>query len=458
MNGLSKSFAFALLGLSMFITPNLFARADETETLVPGMNSSKVCLECHRAQPQTFMGKWTAVAMKSATIQLEVDERSEVLSFDKAALEVSNSDAGGDLEKMLRGIKAGQEVMVRYQTGDGIRSATSITIKPPLKLAAGEKIDIPRLEKLVRLGPQKGGYLLVDSRPSSSFRAGEIPTAVNIPFTEFNDKSAQLPKDRQRLIVFYGDDSRSRMGSESMKKARALGYKNVKVLTGGMDGWQVKNFNTLTPEEFADVYRDIPVVLIDVRPLDQTGKGFIKGSVAFTAKTVLPGKALHAPIIVYDDNGNGNARKVASEIVKSGQERVMLLVGGFEAAKKAQIPTGEGMPANKITYTPRPMPGSFPVDKFSRMVESPPADVLFIDVRNSDELQEGTIKGSVNIPTQEFFRRAVEVPRDKKVIAYCNSGSRAEMAYHILRDRGYNNVYFLKAHVDFDEGKPDIYE
>ena len=43
-----------------------------------------------------------------------------------------------------------------------------------------------------------------------------------------------------------------------------------------------------------------------------------------------------------------------------------------------------------------------------------------------------------------------EIPKDKQIITYCNTGMQAEMAYHKLKEKGYN-VKFLNANVKFDD-------
>jgi len=450
----------SVLCLGVALLPALSGRAG-AEQAVRG-NSAGICLECHKAEPQTLMGEWQHMAMKSATIQLKIGDRTEIVTFAKARLQLVNTAVKGDPEKMLRSIGEGQEVAIRYVEKDGAKEASVITAKPAVKLAVTEKMAIADLEKLVARGPEKGKYLLVDSRPVKSFAEGAIPTAVSLPFSEFAGKAGVLPADKKRLLVFYGDNARSRMGTESMKRARALGYRNVKVLGEGMSGWLARNSGAISVAALADAYRDVPYVLLDARPLDAAAKGFIKGAAAFAvadakALKLLPKKELKAPIIVYDADGNGNARKVAADIVKAGQGNVMVLAGGLEAARQAGLPLESGAPKAAIAYKNRPVPGSFPMDEFISIIAAIPPDTLILDVRNSDELKDGAIKGAVNIPAQEFFQRATELPMDKKVIAYCNSGARAEMAYHILKAKGYDNVYFLKAHVDFDNGKPDIY-
>jgi predicted sulfurtransferase len=45
---------------------------------------------------------------------------------------------------------------------------------------------------------------------------------------------------------------------------------------------------------------------------------------------------------------------------------------------------------------------------------------VLVDVRGADAYKAGHIKGALNIPFSEIRDRARELPRDKKIIAYCS--------------------------------------
>ncbi len=45
---------------------------------------------------------------------------------------------------------------------------------------------------------------------------------------------------------------------------------------------------------------------------------------------------------------------------------------------------------------------------------------LFIDTRGAEQYKAEHIKGAINIPAAEFETRYAEVPKDKKIIAYCS--------------------------------------
>ena len=336
-----------------------------------------------------------------------------------------------------------------------------VSVKPAVKIAAEERIALADLEKLVALGPGKGRYTLIDSRTAPCFKEGAIPTAISLPYPEFDKRVDRLPADKNSLVVFYCSGVTCSMSPGSMKKAKALGYTTIKVFVEGMPGWLGRNFGVLSAQSLRDAYKDIPYVLLDARPAEAAARGFIKGAASFPAADpkslkLLPKKELQAPVIVYDGDGTGNAALIARGIVKSGQTNVMVLSGGLEAWRQAGLPVETGKHVADIVYVPRPKPGEFPVDQFVKMIDAIPADVLILDVRSKADVLEGTIKGSLNIPADQIEQRFAELPRNKRVIAFCPTGTRAEMVYHILKAKGLTNIYFLNAKVDFDDGKPDI--
>jgi rhodanese-related sulfurtransferase len=57
------------------------------------------------------------------------------------------------------------------------------------------------------------------------------------------------------------------------------------------------------------------------------------------------------------------------------------------------------------------------------------------------------IKGALLIPDEELAQRLAEVPKDRKIVTHCATGVRAEMAYHKLKDAGYD-ARFLNADIE----------
>ena len=72
-------------------------------------------------------------------------------------------------------------------------------------------------------------------------------------------------------------------------------------------------------------------------------------------------------------------------------------------------------------------------------------DAFLVDIRTKEEFENETIDGAINIFTPELRTRYNEIPKDKKVILFCNTGFQSYVASRILLQRGFNNVYSLTA-------------
>jgi rhodanese-related sulfurtransferase len=68
--------------------------------------------------------------------------------------------------------------------------------------------------------------------------------------------------------------------------------------------------------------------------------------------------------------------------------------------------------------------------------QSGPEDIL-LDVRDPSEIEKGIIPGALHIPLNELRSRLNEIPREKRVIVYCQSGQRSYYACRILIQNGY---------------------
>lgn len=432
-------------------------------TTVEGKNT-KVCTTCHKVEAGMFRGYFEMVAMKSSSMQVKVDDKSEVLKFDKNSIKVTNTEVKeNDVEKLLRGIKKNHEVKVQVESRGGVLYAKSIVAKPPIKMDEAKLIKVDEVAKLVALGPEKGNFTLVDSRPLPRYQDGFIPGAINLPYPAFDKNIDKLPADKNRLLVFYCAGMTCTMSPKSLEKAEQLGYKNVKVFREGMPGWLQKKPGVITAKFIKEAWLDkeIPFILLDARSPKDAEKGFIKGAVSFPLadeKSIkkLPKKDMKAPIFVYDADGKGNGQAVANSLVKAGYAPVLQLDGGLSAWKQAQLAVETGKLNTNIAYTPKPKAGEIAISEFNKIIAAIPADTMVIDVRPPEEFKEGAIKGAVNIPAADLEQIYTSIPMDKKVIAYCNSGTLAEMAYNTLKGKGYKNISFLNAKVEVDEGKVEI--
>jgi len=60
-----------------------------------------------------------------------------------------------------------------------------------------------------------------------------------------------------------------------------------------------------------------------------------------------------------------------------------------------------------------------------------------VDVRDDAEVQRGTIPGALPIPLNQLRARLTELPRDKELLVFCQSGQRSYNACRILMQHGF---------------------
>ena len=242
-----------------------------------------------------------------------------------------------------------------------------------------------------------------------------------------------------------------------------MGYTNIRGYIEGFPNWKAKGMPVaVSPKHIlAEMEKEMPFVLVDVRPKSVAEKEHIPSAVNIPLKDLANAKDLFpehkkAPIYVYAESDE-EAIKATSTIRSWGYVNVAYIPGGIEAWKKAGGKTEAQKLATKIVYVPKPRPGTFPVDEFKKIVEAEtlPDKYVILDVREPDELQSGHFKKALHIPLSELEAKVKELPKDKIYLVHCATGVRAEMAYNILKKAGLN-AYYIYANIEFDGEKYKI--
>lgn len=70
--------------------------------------------------------------------------------------------------------------------------------------------------------------------------------------------------------------------------------------------------------------------------------------------------------------------------------------------------------------------------------------ILVIDARDAAQFEADRIPGAINIEWRRAVARRDEIPRDKPVVVYCNTGSLSAQAVFALRLLGWDNVRVLQ--------------
>jgi rhodanese-related sulfurtransferase len=70
--------------------------------------------------------------------------------------------------------------------------------------------------------------------------------------------------------------------------------------------------------------------------------------------------------------------------------------------------------------------------------------IMVIDARDADQFAQFHIPGAVNIEWRKLPARRHDIPRDRTVLVYCNTGSLSAQAVFALRLLGWDNVKVLQ--------------
>ena len=71
--------------------------------------------------------------------------------------------------------------------------------------------------------------------------------------------------------------------------------------------------------------------------------------------------------------------------------------------------------------------------------------VTFIDTRDLEQFEKQTIPGAIHIEWRQVLERMDEIPTEKKVIVFCNTGSLSAQAAFSLRVAGFDNVVVMQS-------------
>jgi len=92
------------------------------------------------------------------------------------------------------------------------------------------------------LALREAGAFILDVRQPEEWAAGHIPDATLIPLGDLPARIAEVPKDRQVLVVCRSGN-RSAQGRDILLGA---GYPSVTSMAGGMNDWAAAGYPTTT--------------------------------------------------------------------------------------------------------------------------------------------------------------------------------------------------------------------
>lgn len=100
-------------------------------------------------------------------------------------------------------------------------------------------------DKIINQDPS---FILIDVRDSENFNKYSLPNAVHIPLKDLlNEEYENYLNQNQFDIVFYSNDNF--YADQAWVLGSRLGYKNLRVLEGGINQWYQTIINPTLPDE-----------------------------------------------------------------------------------------------------------------------------------------------------------------------------------------------------------------
>jgi rhodanese-related sulfurtransferase len=97
--------------------------------------------------------------------------------------------------------------------------------------------------------------------------------------------------------------------------------------------------------------------------------------------------------------------------------------------------------------------GVISINSFNNLLQNYSDNFYWIDVRDHEEVAfDGTHAQARIIPMAKFEAEIANLPADKPIIFFCNTGARAGEAYDFVQMKRKNlQVYFLDANLSFNK-------
>jgi thiosulfate/3-mercaptopyruvate sulfurtransferase len=164
-------------------------------------------------------------------------------------------------------------------------------------------------------------------------------------------------------------------------------------------------------------------------------------------------------VIVYGEYGDPSAARVVWTLMYHGHPNVKLLDIGFSQWQKAELPTTRQIPTQKPSTSLFKSKINSTIRADAEIIKAKQSDpnVIIVDARTPQEHFQARIPGSILhnweegldddsgriIKYKDELQKDFEqrgITKDKEIICYCHSGTRASHKYLQLKEAGFDNV------------------
>ncbi|MEX2643539.1 MAG: rhodanese-like domain-containing protein [Acetobacterales bacterium] len=337
-----------------------------------------------------------------------------------------------------------------------------------------------------------GELAILDVREEGEFTEGHLLLACNVPISRFELLVRDLVPRHDVPVVLCDD------GEGLVERAAALledaGYTDVAVLAGGVSGWRAAGFVVFTgvnvPSkafgEFVEHEYHTPnisaedlkakmdagekIVVLDSRPMDEfsnmsipTGIDVPGAELAYRVHDLAPD-----PDTTVVVNCAGRTRSIigAQSLINAGiPNKVFALRNGtmgwhlagfkLERGQTRKYPDGNPQAVDKALDVARRVGDRYRIERIDRAgVDTFRKDagrsLFLLDVRSPQEFHQGHLPGSVSAPGGQLVQatdKYIGVLRPR-VVLIDDTGVRATMTAHWLKQMGFEDVFILSGSLD----------
>jgi len=203
-----------------------------------------------------------------------------------------------------------------------------------------------------------------------------------------------------------------------------------------------KSYPTISTDELKSLMdKKASFTLIDSRTKPEYVESHIVSSVNIPDKklqenlNLLPADK-KSPLVIYCNGVKcGKSKRLALQLEPLGYTNIRIYLEGIPVWEERNLPMVTGPDYNKTIEATIIKPADL-----KKMISENKGDFVVVDVRDPAEFKEGHIPGAINIPSETFAAGSGVLPKEKKIIVYCNTGSRSYLAYKKLIQLAYPNI------------------
>ena len=182
--------------------------------------------------------------------------------------------------------------------------------------------------------------LILDVQTRANNSQASIPTTTSIPLEELSDRTNELPKNQEIIVIDSGQDCDScQRGAEILIDS---GFSDIKKLDGGVTAWadagypiimgQNVSFRNINPQGLMNrMEANEDIIIIDVRDQEEYDQGHIPDAIHMYFAGVtknIDDYPKNKELIIYDETGN-RSEIVVKQFIREGFTNATNLVGGI---------------------------------------------------------------------------------------------------------------------------------